>query len=107
MAIGNEQVTVAICDACGKRTYGDPGEQPAVLTGRVDDYTGDVIQNIEWSACGAGHVGGAVKAVIKDARDKRKRGMGQFTSRPAAPTTSAPTIPASGNGVPHKVGASS
>lgn len=79
MAIGNETVTVAICDACGKRTYGDPGMVPAVLSGTVKDDTRDQVK-AEWSACGAGHVGAAVKNVVAAARDKAKVTRGTFGS---------------------------
>lgn len=85
MAIGNEQVIVAICDACGKRTYGEPGQQPAVLSGKVKDLTRNDELNVDWSACGAGHVGGAVKNVIAAARDKAKVTRGTFGSSSYTP----------------------
>jgi len=84
MAIGNEQVTVATCDACGKRTYGDPGNVPAVITGEVTDNTRDPIVGIEWSACSHGHIGGAVKNAIQEARYARQEAL-HGRKRPAAP----------------------
>lgn len=66
MAIGNETVTVAVCDACGKRTYGDPGKQPAVVSGEATDRTA-AEKTAKWSACGPSHVGKAVNEAIKKA----------------------------------------
>jgi len=84
MAIANESVTVAVCDACGRRTYGEPGEQPRVITGLARDYTGDREKVGEWSACGPKHVGPAVATVLKKATPTRVSSI----PTPAAPSAS-------------------
>lgn len=71
MAINNESVTVATCDACGRRTYGEPGEAPRVLSGKVKDMTSGSEKNADWSACGPGHVGKAVGEALKRASESR------------------------------------
>jgi hypothetical protein len=92
MAIGTEQVTVAVCDACGRRTYGEPGKQPEVITGQATDFTGSQEKTATWSACGPKHVGNAVAAAIKAAQPVVRSA---FSSRPTvvAPTsTSVPKV---------------
>lgn len=85
MAIANETVVVAVCDACGKRTYGDPGQQPKVITGHAQDLTGDREKNAVWSACGPKHVGPAVATVLKKATPVR---VSTATPPPPASTPS-------------------
>lgn len=89
MAIANETVTVAVCDACGKRTYGDPGKQPAVITGNAQDLTGQLEKNGTWSACGPKHVGNAVANVLKAAQPVRTFNTPPPTSRPTIVTPSS------------------
>jgi len=67
MAIQSENVKVATCDACGRRTYSEPGAEPAVLSGKVKDMTGNE-KNADWSACGPGHVGKAVQEALKKSK---------------------------------------
>jgi hypothetical protein len=97
MAIVNETVTVAVCDACDKRTYGDPGQQPKVLTGSVTDYTGDRERSGTWSACGPKHVGPAVAAVIKKATPVRTQ-PAATASQPVSRPTFGSSTPATNAG---------
>lgn len=88
MAIGNETVTVAVCDACGHRTYGEPGQQPKVLSGSVTNLTAAVEVNAKWSACRPQHVGKAAMVALDNARSNKVTSIAPV-SAPAWSTPSA------------------
>lgn len=69
MAVSEQKVTVAVCDGCDRRQYGENGAKIPGMSGTVQvvDERGIGELNVQWFSCrpDSGHVGKAVTAAVQ------------------------------------------
>jgi hypothetical protein len=97
VAVTNQQVVRAACDACGHVQYADAPAQPAGFHFTIAkvDGNGQVTEGVVY-ACQPGHVGAAAKKVLQATKPGTRLGQ-------VAPVDKTPTGPVPGGDRPSLV----